>query len=106
MLLVFACLLAQVIEDGLGRTGSPALVVATLLYHLVFGVLFLVLAVGLRKYAKWAYYAAAASYGVILAVNLLAPNVSLFVVTLCAYYIGNKNARAIFNRTLTPAHIA
>ncbi len=98
--------LSPVLKHGLTNEMHPLLFTGIIVYTFAMAVALLVLAVGLRKYAKWAYYMAAVTYGIIFVMNLLNPNIGLLIVVLCAYYIGNKNARAIFNRAMKSSNQA
>lgn len=85
---------------GIGET-RPALSVGEVLIP-VLGALLLVLSSGLRRFAKWSYYAALLFYAAVLIGNLFKPNAGLLVLLLCAYYVGNTRALALFNRSLKP----
>jgi len=101
LLVILPSLLLRYASQG---TYSASLILAVV-YSFIVGIVFLVLAFGLWKYAKWGYYAAAATYGIILFMNLISPNIGLLVVILSAYCIGNRNARAIFNRSLKLSNV-
>ena len=106
MLVILPMMLLAKYSHGLWQPQYPAQLLAILAYYWILGPVLLVLSVGLKKYAKWAYYTTAGSYGIILAMNLIYPNFGLLVVILCTYYIWNERARAIFNRSVTSSNKA
>ena len=105
IMLFISFLMVAIYSHGYKLIPFPEQPLANMIYYFAFGIVLLVLSAGLKKFTKWAYYTTAVSYGILLVINLINLNIGLLLIIVCPYYIWNKRARAIFNRSVPSSKI-